>query len=255
MLKKTLICLLLPIIAMIIGCATPPEIVSTPEKNAKIAKEYYYQVEAQGSKPIRYYSKEGPSELKIDETSGHVKWSPMSTGSYDIVLGAKNKAGVDEQVFALKVATNEAYDRGANWGELLRNDYVNKVKDSHNVIKIIHFLVNNPSLLSDMAFRLGLKDALMHSISHKDQRAELSSLADIIFSAGNNAENYRAGHRVGKKLREDKIRLFDVGREKRKNVLAGKPKELAWKSGFSYGYAKNETELHYAVRIYLALPD
>jgi len=255
MLKKIGVVVFLPYLFIIFGCAKPPKIISNPQNNVKIAEQYSYQLKAEGTAPIDYYTQNGPAGLMVDEKSGLVEWEPVSLGSFNIVLGAKNKAGVDEQQYQLEVTKDEVYDKGLEWGRLLYKDYKEKA-DNYYVLKMVHFLIENPAFRDSKAFKLGFEKGLLEEITDPEIKIDFSDLIVKIYNASGHTDIYGFGYIVGKKLREDKIRLFDVGTEKRKNALSGKTIELAWKTGFAYGYAKdNVNEIHYAVRIYMALAE
>lgn len=80
-----------------------PSITSTAKTVATADLPYAYKVEATGN-PIPTYSLEiAPPNMTISEETGLISWIPPFAGSFDVLVQASNKAGIDQQNFIIEV--------------------------------------------------------------------------------------------------------------------------------------------------------
>ena len=80
-----------------------PNITSSPVTAVMVGIEYEYKVKAEGKPKPKFNLTTGPSGMTINAKSGVIKWTPASTGFFDVVVVAENKDGIDEQHFTIQV--------------------------------------------------------------------------------------------------------------------------------------------------------
>ncbi len=86
-----------------VDIATPPQIFSTPDLETMVGQAYSYQAGASGDPPIIFRLLSFPPGMLIDPGTGHIEWSPLFSGNFQVVLQAENRAGTDEQEFMITV--------------------------------------------------------------------------------------------------------------------------------------------------------
>jgi hypothetical protein len=84
---------------------TDPHITTTPGRKAEVGKEYRYNADAEGTRPISWSLEEGPEGMRINARSGLVTWTPEEAGDFDLKIKAVNSAGESEQSFTLRVGS------------------------------------------------------------------------------------------------------------------------------------------------------
>jgi VCBS repeat-containing protein len=100
-----------------------PVIVSTPNRNATLGKEYTYAASASGKPAATFALTEGPTGMNMD-AAGVITWTPSNSGDFDVSITATNWVDSDTQSFTLHVsgapeATND------NYGPVLEGDVLN----------------------------------------------------------------------------------------------------------------------------------
>ncbi len=89
-----------------------PRIASKPTLEAVVGQPYVYDAdrtaETSGSTPVRWSATTAPLGFEIDPITGSVNWTPKRSGTFEIELGAENRAGRTGQGFTIEV-TDEAF--------------------------------------------------------------------------------------------------------------------------------------------------
>jgi glucose/arabinose dehydrogenase len=85
-----------------------PQITSTPLTTAVVGTEYSYDVEAIGLPAPSFSLDQAPSGMSIDAGSGLVVWTPVATGTADVVVRATNGITPDDtQSFTIVVSDDQ----------------------------------------------------------------------------------------------------------------------------------------------------
>jgi hypothetical protein len=81
-----------------------PTITSQPVTQARVSWPYSYDVEASGFPPPTYTLTTAPPTMAIDEVTGQITWTPVTTGAVDVTVEARNLVGTDQQSYSISVA-------------------------------------------------------------------------------------------------------------------------------------------------------
>jgi RHS repeat-associated protein len=82
-----------------------PTISSTPATNGKVDREYRYSpiaIDPDGD-PVTWRLAAGPSGMTLDAASGLIRFTPRSTGRFDVALRAADAGGYAEQAWSIDV--------------------------------------------------------------------------------------------------------------------------------------------------------
>lgn len=80
-----------------------PSITSAAKTVATADIPYSYKVEATGNPTPTYSLETAPSNMTIDAETGLISWIPPFAGSFDVLVKASNRAGIDQQNFIIGV--------------------------------------------------------------------------------------------------------------------------------------------------------
>ena len=86
---------------------SPPKIMSTPSPFAAVGRPYIYRLwvtdEDRGASHT-FSIKAGPKDLKLDPTTGHLRWTPSASGNVTITLVVKDDTGLEKtQTWSVQV--------------------------------------------------------------------------------------------------------------------------------------------------------
>ena len=81
-----------------------PVITSSPSLDAVTGQDYPYQAAATGAPSVLWKLTSAPAGMTIHQTTGHVSWTPTSTGVFNVTLRADNAAGYDTQNWSITVS-------------------------------------------------------------------------------------------------------------------------------------------------------
>ncbi|MFH1843553.1 MAG: C25 family cysteine peptidase, partial [bacterium] len=96
-----------------------PVISSTARTVGWIGQEYSYDVEATGLPVPAFALAESPDGMTIDSETGVISWMPAVADTFPVTVVASNRAGSDEQVFAIIVSGGPPVTGTAGAGRLL----------------------------------------------------------------------------------------------------------------------------------------
>lgn len=88
--------------------ASAPEITSTPAARGVRGEAYRYdadgKAEASGTAPLVWSVASGPADFKIVASTGEVRWTPSTSGSFPVTIRVANAEGVELQPFTVEVS-------------------------------------------------------------------------------------------------------------------------------------------------------
>ena len=86
-----------------ITVAELPTITSTPGIGGTVGQAYTYQAFASGSQPVTWTLLNSPAGMAMDPNTGLVTWTPTASGSFAVLLQARNSFGSDTQTFTITI--------------------------------------------------------------------------------------------------------------------------------------------------------
>ncbi|MCP4428251.1 MAG: hypothetical protein GY803_27495, partial [Chloroflexi bacterium] len=95
--------------------AVSPLITTNPSTQISVGQTYTYDVDATGDPVPTYTFAVSPPGMTIDEATGAISWAPTTTGTFDVIVEARNAAGFEYQAYMITVNPLATCDQTAYW--------------------------------------------------------------------------------------------------------------------------------------------